>query len=732
MKPLGSTPSSAHPGADKSVLDSFTADIKPTRVSLLYKAGLAVVAFAMILLPAIYLALIALAIWLVYLHLAHNTGLLTGRGHGLWRLLIYAGPALAGGILVFFMVKPFFAKRVKENEPFTLKPEDEKVLFPFIEHICRLVRAPKPCRVDVDMQVNASASLRRGLLSNDLVLTIGLPLVAGLNAREFGGVLAHEFGHFAQGAGMRLTYIVRHINMWFARVVYERDEWDIKLEHAARGSDVRIGIILHTARGCVWLTRRILWALMHAGNAISCFMLRQMEFDADSYEAKVAGSDAFESTSFQLRTLNVAAQIAYEDVRQSWASKRLPENIPLLVQHKGQTLPDIQAKLRESADTQKTGWFDTHPSDRERVQAARQLNEPGVFRVERPAAELFAKFHELSSRLTRHHHEKQLELETADANFVSADEMLRESAESAQIDIAVRKFYGNVLAIHVPLFTGAPSVDGNQDLGAIKVAWQKACDTAAHYRSAAEEWSKFSSEHQQKLTDCTTAHHLLEAGFQITAKDFGLPESATSAGEQQTVLKQRLPEIDGALAEASTELQHFVGATGERVLASIESLRRPEVQAAVSDGINLQAEAEVLLKVYGSVGATLPALHDLNRKVRAFVMLAQNRNNHSAPERVDAEINSLVRGLRELVARIQSKLEGLRYPFRHARGEISIIEYARYGKQDEAEWETVYHDANAHLERLFALHYRALGRLLVIADVAEQGWPAVAAQNVAA
>ena len=82
MKPLSSTPSSAHPGADKSVLDSFTADIKPTRVSLLYKAGLAVVAFAMILLPAIYLALIALAIWLVYLHLAHNTGLLTGRATG--------------------------------------------------------------------------------------------------------------------------------------------------------------------------------------------------------------------------------------------------------------------------------------------------------------------------------------------------------------------------------------------------------------------------------------------------------------------------------------------------------------------------------------------------------------------------------------------------------------------------------------------------------------------------
>ena len=63
-----------------------------------------------------------------------------------------------------------------------------------------------------------------GVFKKDLVLTIGLPLVAGLSIREFGGVLAHEFGHFAQGGGMRLTALVRFVNGWFARVVYERDE----------------------------------------------------------------------------------------------------------------------------------------------------------------------------------------------------------------------------------------------------------------------------------------------------------------------------------------------------------------------------------------------------------------------------------------------------------------------------------------------------------------------------
>src|SRR5262249_52685544 len=163
-------------------------------------------------------------------------------------------------------------------EPITLDPKAEPLLFAFVQKICALVGAPKPSRIDVDCQANASAGLRRGLWSRDLVLTIGLPLVSGLDMRQFAGVLAHEFGHFAQGAGMRLSYVIRNINFWFARVVYERDAWDQKLDQTARGSDLRIGVVLHAARGCVWVSRRILWALMQAGHAISCFMLRQMEY----------------------------------------------------------------------------------------------------------------------------------------------------------------------------------------------------------------------------------------------------------------------------------------------------------------------------------------------------------------------------------------------------------------------------------------------------------------------
>jgi hypothetical protein len=48
------------------------------------------------------------------------------------------------------------------------------------------------------------------------------------------------------------------------------------------------------------------------------------------------------------------------------------------------------------------------------------------------------------------------------------------------------------------------------------------------------------------------------------------------------------------------------------------------------------------------------------------------------------------------------------------------VEYLHNEKACENEWESIYRESNSHLERLFALHYRLLGRLLVIADIAEK------------
>ncbi len=210
-----------------------------------YRLGLVVVTVAMLLLPLVYVGVIVVAGIGVWWHLTRNAWLLDGGpGVMLWRLMLYVAPALAGAIVTFFMVKPVLARSNAAPRPLVLEPSAEPVLFAFIEQICAQVGAPVPRHVHVDCQANASASLMPGMrsfLRRDLVLTIGLPLAASLTVRELGGVLAHEFGHFAQGGGLRLTTVVRGVNAWFAQVVYQRDSWDRRLQEWSEGVDFRAG-----------------------------------------------------------------------------------------------------------------------------------------------------------------------------------------------------------------------------------------------------------------------------------------------------------------------------------------------------------------------------------------------------------------------------------------------------------------------------------------------------------
>ncbi len=136
----------------------------------------------------------------------------------------------------FFLVKPFFSRFRDEGRRRSLTRKGEPLLFELVDCICEATGAPVPQRIDVDYQVNASAKPERGVwsaASARMVLTIGVPLITSLSATQLTGILAHEFGHFSQRLGMTATLIINNVNLWFTRLVYQRDQFD----HCARQSD---------------------------------------------------------------------------------------------------------------------------------------------------------------------------------------------------------------------------------------------------------------------------------------------------------------------------------------------------------------------------------------------------------------------------------------------------------------------------------------------------------------
>jgi len=326
---------------DYSILSGFQGQIVRPKTSIFYHVGLLLVAGTMLLLPLVYVAMVGAVAYAVYFHAFHNWGPIMGFGSSgsglIFKLLIYFAPLLAGIVVVFFMFKPLLARQPKRAQPLALNPASERLLYAFIEKICDVVGAPSPKRIDLDCQLNAAAHFRRGFFSmfgNDLVLVLGLPLVANFTARELAGVIAHEFGHFTQGAGMRLNYIINSVNFWFARVAYQRDSWDVALQNwSAEAEDGRVALVILTVQLSVWFSRLILKILMLIGHIVGGFMLRQMEYDADAYEIKVAGSECFETTTRKLATLDAAWGETQKFLVASWReTKTLPDNLPAMIQ----------------------------------------------------------------------------------------------------------------------------------------------------------------------------------------------------------------------------------------------------------------------------------------------------------------------------------------------------------------------------------------------------------------
>lgn len=383
----------------QEVLDAFGDDIPRVRVTLPYRVGILLVTAMILLLPILYLALIGGVVALLYYHATVNLAMVQ-RARSFWVLLFgYVGPLLAGAILVFFMLKPLFARRARAAPLRSLEFGQEPVLFAFVTRVARAVRAPEPKRIDVDCQVNASAGFGSGLLGlfgQDLVLTLGLPLVAGLDANQLAGVLAHELGHFSQGAGMRLTYLVRSVNGWFARVVYERDDWDEALVAWSQESG-RLTPIFLLARLCVWLSRGVLGVFMLVSHALSCFLSRQMEYDADRYQARVAGSAGFPTTFRRVALLSAASDGACGLLTQGC----LPDDLTALVVGVAERVPTKQRRrLQKHLDGSRTGLFDTHPALPDRVANVRRENAPGIFHLDWPAARLFSNFPRLARDVT--------------------------------------------------------------------------------------------------------------------------------------------------------------------------------------------------------------------------------------------------------------------------------------------------------------------------------------------
>ena len=712
----------------RKVFAAFTQpSIAPVPVSGGYRFGIVLVSFFMIMLPLIYVALIGAVGWAVWYHAINHTGMIaaasgvgSGRNAGravVLAFLAYLAPIVAGAGLVLFMIKPLFSKPATDSGRRTLKPEDEPLLFEFVDRICKAVNSPRPRRIDIDCNINASASFRRGILSmagNDLVLTLGMPLVAGLTMRQFGGVLAHEFGHFAQGAGMRLSFLIRSISHWFTRVVYERDAWDEKLADLSRSVDIRIGWLLYLTRFGIWLARSVLWVLMIAGHFVSGILLRQMEFDADRHEARLAGSRTFATTARQLAVLGVAYRGALSDLGNFYREGRLGDNLPKLILLNVDQLPEkVHAKIDEKILEAKTGLFDTHPSDPERMASAAKENTDGIFTLRLPAAHLFRRFDFLSRAVTWDYYKEIFGDELKKSDLHPVDKLMEMQKQQQDAWKALRRFFQGHVAWYRPMPTPTVAFKApSRAADALAVMKKQRAAMLAAADEYGDVWKKFDTV-DTELIEIGLADILLKSGIRVRRKDFSIP--LTTRNEVQDARDA----ADRRIGKLEPKLVPFEDAAADRLYAALQLARTAPVREVLEgQGVTI-AELDQLLSLFNHVNERLGQLLVIrDAQVAMGKLLSLLSESNDNPQLI-SRLTDRMAEMKDHILHLRESFEAILYPFDHARADISVADYLLKKIPDGENPVELYEAADSIGNALPPMQARVTGRLCQIAEIVE-------------
>ena len=685
--------------------DAFkdTTEIPPA--SRNYLAKLIPVTALMLLLPFVYFAITLLSgagtLWVA----VEGFSWFADRpGYG--RLIGVSASLLGMLLLTVFLLRPLVARIDRGPQPVRLDPSREPVLFDLVDRITDAVGAPMPDEILVDSEANASAHLTRGAFSKGLTLTIGMPLLYGLDMQSLTGVLAHEFGHFTQRVGMRSSALVHQVNYWFHRQVHERDSWDRFVDKWLETENVILTLAAIIAQLGSFLVRLLLQLLSILASLFSYSLSREMEFDADRYEINLVGSSAYEKTAERMRMLGAGHQVAVADLSLAFDSDKKVDNLPKLAVLKTSRFTDRERKeIMSYVEETNTSVFDTHPSDKERIRKAMKANAEASFSHTGPAEKLLREPDRLGKLVTLQWY-RSLGIHVTPDDLTPLEEFASETDLLKTADQSMRAYFGD-LAItpqYLPLATTSALAKLNDaqlvaTLESIKEKLRVGKTDFMLLHKRMSEDAEYQVYYRQAL-------FWRRANFEIDLHAYRLPLTTSQVPE----ITEKLAGYKASENESRAAFRHCVELQGQRLSIGLEIARRNNKV----DG----DELEQLRRAYSALAATEADLTKIRECGERIDLLLQGLNALPEEQKFQRQLNSDSSTNEQLQRRIRASLGTVADPFANdaSLGDVLPNEYDGPG---ERETPTALNDAARIIRSLERTTDKVLGRMSEIALVAE-------------
>ncbi|MDR3109867.1 MAG: M48 family metalloprotease [Planctomycetaceae bacterium] len=698
------------------LLTPLQTPLKSKSMSFGYKFGLLLTALFVILLPIVYVGLIAGFCYLEYMYITVVTMRELEDKGSIWSIL---GIPFALGAVIVVLLKPLFLGWGEKDTRFEITQQREPLLFDFVQNLCTYIGAPMPKRIFVNCDVNAYAVMPHGIWGaifggNNCDLMIGLPLVAGMTTTEFAGVLAHEFGHFTQAGTRRMDYIVRTILYWFAHIYHYRDRSDQMLVTASMFG--QLGFVFLLMRFCIWVIRRFIWVLMILGQYVAGFMSRQMEYDADSFGIRLCGSTQFAAMIKRSLMLSIASDKTINDINYMLNEDRLPDNYPLLIAANMNIFNDeLDRMATKVIRTSKTGISDTHPCDTDRIAAANEMAEPGVLHVDLPASLFFRNFLGLSREVSLdfYRNEVGMNLEPGMLRNAGAviDQLRRENlGRDAVIEMFLCSY---IQGQFLPLSDVSPSRDVRQAEYRLRQARERQSDSIDDAQGAAKEYNTLENQVRQALY----FRELFRIGNKPDMSKMKFSFRSLQEATQKTEL------FEAQLTVQYSKLSGRDIAVSERIFCARELLKQPEIQNRTEDGAELYRRFETLYPILEMIGKKRTEFNAVNRTFtvvgRWFEILSSLPKDKAVSLWSSIEENT--DQMRQICKHCRAFFSDTPYPFEHAKRETTLGMFF-VPEWHEVEWGPPdYYRAFGLLSgRLLTTYYLALGECAAITLAVEK------------
>lgn len=653
--------------SNPSVLQGLEGNIGEIPKTGEFRSGIFGAVIVLLLLFLLYVSALAVLFWAL---LNLGGALVTFGGQqtfGFIFLPVYLIGFLVVGAVFLAFLKPLMIRQTPVSRMFQLHPKQEPLLFEFVQKICQAVGAKPPSRIYAILGANAAASLTDA--GEETELYIGLPLVYGLNTRQLAGVLAHEFGHFSQVGGMKVTRLVHSMLNWFLCAAFERDWVDEKIRHLSENGNGLVRIIFYVVRRTVWLARIGMVGLAFIGRFFLARLMQQMEFDADRYEARLSGSQSFAQTSRRMLRLAFSESQALEELEHQRKISQLPDNLPLFIadiEHnlKGPAFREVEEKRLN--DT--TGWSDTHPCDRDRIENAARENAAGIYHTELPSTVLFSDIHALGAAITidtyRDVFGSEFNMhELNDTRTLVQSKQVVRSDQEAALRFVFEQFtlYDTFLLTRPSL---GKAMDNDTYLAATHARRKQLLDNAAAFAKLVQQEENAWIEWSQAVS----ARTLMEAGFnQQSVGSIFRVRSIQEANQQATFNSNKLQQL-------TAQLRRYRETIGERLLDGLEYMRSEQVALNAGEAANVADEINLILQIWGTIVSRRDDLEQFFLDFKVVDVVANATEDQFDHQTLHVLQNIGVR-VNTVMFQLQQATLNLTYPFEHGLGRVSVAHF---------------------------------------------------------